>query len=425
MLPQRGQAQAVPSDRGGEKSLLQKTAPEPLVVRDQTNWGMLALGWTIYFSFGMGVASLVPLVSIIKVELDLSYTQLGIVLGAWQLVFMATAAPAGWLIDRLGPKRVLVVSALVIAVAITLRSTAYGFPMLLFSVACFGIGGPLTAVGLAKLVADWFTGMSRGLASGIYITGAAAGIALVLALTHPVILPLTGGWRQAHILYGAIAFAIAVVWLIFGRDSPQNLSDRKLSKETKAKASYWQVITQPAVWMVVLVGFAGFLANHGVRNWLPEILEHAGVSPTNAGFLSAMPALTGIVGSIAVLRLATRRADARLPTIVALLVVSALTILTIVFAEGWLLVLAIAVEGFCAAALAPLMLNTLMEMPSVGAKNTGAAAGLYFSIGELGGTLGPLIMGIAADLTGSFVAGMVLVASIVAAMIVPALRIRT
>ncbi len=405
--------------------MLQKAAPEPLVVRDQTNWGMLALGWTIYFSFGMGVASLVPLVSIIKVELDLSYTQLGIVLGAWQLVFMATAAPAGWLIDRLGPKRVLVVSALVIAVAITLRSTAYGFPMLLFSVACFGIGGPLTAVGLAKLVADWFTGMSRGLASGIYITGAAAGIALVLALTHPVILPLTGGWRQAHILYGAIAFAIAVVWLIFGRDSPQNLSDRKLSKETKAKASYWQVITQPAVWMVVLVGFAGFLANHGVRNWLPEILEHAGVSPTNAGFLSAMPALTGIVGSIAVLRLATRRADARLPTIVALLVVSALTILTIVFAEGWLLVLAIAVEGFCAAAFAPLMLNTLMEMPSVGAKNTGAAAGLYFSIGELGGTLGPLIMGIAADLTGSFVAGMVLVASIVAVMIVPALRIRS
>jgi cyanate permease len=71
------------------------------------------------------------------------------------------------------------------------------------------------------------------------------------------------------------------------------------------------------------------------------------------------------------------------------------------------------------------MLNTLMEMPSVGAKNTGAAAGLYFSIGELGGTLGPLIMGVAADLTGSFVAGMVLVASIVAVMIVPALRIRT
>ena len=404
--------------------MLQKSSPEPAVTRDQANWGMLALGWTIYFSFGIGAASLVPLVSIIKVELDLSYTQLGIVLGAWQLVFMATAAPAGWLIDRLGPKRVLVVAAFVIAIAITLRSTVNGFGLLLFSVAFFGIGGPVTAVGLAKLVADWFTGQSRGLASGIYITGAAAGIAFVLALTHPVFLPLTGGWRQAHILYGAIAFVIAIVWLLFGRDSPQNLSDRKRSRETRARASYWQVITQPAVWMVILVGFAGFLANHGVRNWLPEILENAGVSPTNAGLLAAMPALTGIVGSIVILRLATRRANARLPTIISLLVISSAAILAIVLTDGWLLVAAIALEGFCAAAFAPLMLNTLMEMPSVGARNTGAAAGLYFAVGELGGTLGPLLMGVAADLTGSFIVGMAMVASIVFVMIVPALRIR-
>ena len=404
--------------------MLQKSSTDVVPVRDQANWGMLALGWMIYFSFGMVVASLVPLVSILRVELSLSYTQLGIILGAWQLVFMATAAPAGWLIDRLGPKRVLTVGALIIAISATMRGFAEGFPMLLFTVAFFGLGGPVTAVGLAKLVADWFTGASRGMASGIYITGAAAGIAVVLALTHPVILPLTGGWREAHFLYGAIAFAIAIVWILFGRDSPQSNSDRKVSRGSKAKGSYWQVISQPAVWMVILVGFAGFLANHGVRNWLPEILENAGVSPTNAGFLAALPALTGIVGSIVVLRLATRRADARRPAIIFLLIASGLTILTIMVAEGWLLVLAIAIEGFCAAAFAPLMLNTLMEMPSVGAKNTGTAAGLYFSFGELGGTMGPLLMGVAADITGSFMAGMIMVASIMFVMLFPALRIR-
>jgi cyanate permease len=404
--------------------VLQKSSPDLAIVRDQANWGMLALGWTIYFSFGMVVASLVPLVSTIKAELDLSYTQMGVILGAWQLVFMAAAAPAGWLIDRFGPKRVLTFGALIIAVAVTMRSFADSFAFLLFTVAFFGLGGPITAVGLTKLVADWFTGASRGLASGIYITGAAAGIAVVLALTHPVILPLTGGWRQAHLLYGAIAFAIAISWFLFGRDNPQSTSERKLSRHVKGKASYLQVITQPEVWMVILVGFAGFLANHGVRNWLPEILENAGASPTVAGLLGALPAVTGIFGSIVVLRLATRRANARKPAVIILLLVSGVTILTIMLADGWLLVAAIAIEGFCAAAFAPLMLNTLMEMPSVGAKNTGAAAGLYFSVGELGGTVGPLIMGVAADVTGSFMAGMVLVASIMFVMIVPALRIR-
>jgi hypothetical protein len=106
------------------------------------------------------------------------------------------------------------------------------------------------------------------------------------------------------------------------------------------------------------------------------------------------------------------------------LIASGLTILTIMVAEGWLLVAAIAVEGFCAAAFAPLMLNTLMEMPGVGARNTGAAAGLYFSVGELGGTIGPVLRGIAADVTGSFLTGMILVASIMFVTIFPALRIR-
>lgn len=403
---------------------MQKASDQPASTRDQANWGMLALGWTIYFSFGMGVASLVPLVSILRSELGLSYTEIGTLLGGWQLVFMAAAAPAGWTIDRFGPRRVLVVAAFIVALALTLRAFADGFVMLLVTVGFFGLGGPVTAVGLAKLVADWFTGASRGLASGIYITGASAGIAVVLALTHPVILPLTGDWRQAHLLYGAIAFVIATAWLVLGRDSPQSKSDRALQRGARSSGSYWQVITQPAVWFVIIVGFSGFLANHGVRNWLPGILENAGISPTGAGLLGALPAVTGMIGSIVVLRLATRRANARKPAILLLLIASGVTILTIMVAEGWLLVAAIAVEGFCAAAFAPLMLNTLMEMPTVGARNTGAAAGLYFSVGELGGTLGPVLMGVAADLTGSFMAGMTMVASLMFVTIFPALRIR-
>jgi cyanate permease len=405
--------------------LLQKTIPELVATRDTANWPMLALGWTIYFSFGMGVASLVPLVSIIKADLDLSYTQIGMLLGAWQLVFMVAAAPAGWAIDRFGPKRVLVFGALIIAISISLRAFADSFTFLLVTVGFFGIGGPITAVGLTKLVADWFTGQSRGLASGIYITGAAAGIAMVLALTHPVFLPLAGGWRQAHLIYGALAFAIAIAWLVFGRDNPDSTFDRRARKQNKEKGSYLSVITQPAVWMVVAVGFAGFLANHGVRNWLPEILEQAGMSREVAGLLGALPAITGIIGSIFVLRLATRGARARRIAILSLLVVTALAVLAIMSTSGPLLVLAIMVEGFCAGAFAPLMLNTLMEMPGVGARNTGAAAGLFFAVGELGGTAGPLMMGIAADLTNTFSAGLILVAATMVVMIVPALRIRT
>jgi hypothetical protein len=66
------------------------------------NWPQLALGWLLYFSFGMVVSSLVPIVTLLRRDLGLSYTEMGIVLGAWQLVYIGAAAPAGILSTALG-----------------------------------------------------------------------------------------------------------------------------------------------------------------------------------------------------------------------------------------------------------------------------------------------------------------------------------
>ncbi|MGH6923436.1 MAG: MFS transporter, partial [Propylenella sp.] len=185
-----------------------------------------------------------------------------------------------------------------------------------------------------------------------------------------------------------------------------------------------EVILHPAVLAIIAVGFSGFLANHGLRNWLPQILETDGVAPSTAGLVGALPLLTGILGSIVVLPLASRGAGKRRPVAVALLVLTGALIAAIMFTDGWLRVLVVAAEGFCASAVIPLMLNTLMETPSVGARNMGAAAGLFFAVGEVGGTLGPAMVGLTADMTGSFVTGMLMLAAVMWVMVLPALRIR-
>ena len=333
------------------------------------------------------------------------------------------AAPAGVLIDRIGAKNALAIGAFIIALSALLRCLVDGFAGLFAAVALFGLGGPVISIGLPKLVADWFTGAHRGLASGIYMTGSSTGSVLVLALTHSLVLPLSGSWRAALLVYGIVATIIAVLWIVCGRDSPQGLSDRGGSR-VREKGSYRQVILHPAVMAIVIVGFAGFLANHGLRNWLPQVLERAGATPEAAGWLGALPALTGILGSILVLRLASRRPGNRKLVAIALLLVCGSTIAAILFTDGWLLVAIIAIEGFCAAAITPLMLNALMETPEVGARNMGAAAGLYFSIGEVGGTLGPVLLGWTADLTGSFTSGILMLAAVMWVMVLPALRLR-
>lgn len=389
-----------------------------------SNWWQLALGWLLYFCFGAIIASPVPVVSLIRSDLDLSFTEMGAVLGAWQLFFIGAAAPAGLLIDRVGPKKALIVGALIITLSAVLRAYAEGFWTLFLAVGVFGIGGPVISIGLAKLVADWFVGPSRGLASGIYITGAAAGSMVVLALTNSFVLPAAGSWRNAILVYAAFSLFICLVWTLFGRDSPRSISDRgETAGRPPRKGGYLELLRNPMVWIIVMIGFSSFMATHGVRNWLPQILEARGFSPSDAGLLGALPALTGIFGSILILRLATGEGR-RVPFTIGLLAVAGLGVIIIMLSEGWLLVLAIAVEGFCAAAITPLMLNTLMETKAVGARHIGAAAGIYFSVGEVGGTLAPFLLGVTVDLTGSFSVGMYGLAIIIWAMIIPATRIR-
>ncbi|GAA4742480.1 hypothetical protein GCM10023350_29040 [Nocardioides endophyticus] len=61
---------------------------------------MLALAWSVYFAFALTVASLAPIVGTVRTDLALSYAQVGVVLGAWQLTYLVAALPVGYLVDR-------------------------------------------------------------------------------------------------------------------------------------------------------------------------------------------------------------------------------------------------------------------------------------------------------------------------------------
>jgi nitrate/nitrite transporter NarK len=63
-------------------------------------------------------------------------------------------------------------------------------------------------------------------------------------------------------------------------------------------------------------------------------------------------------------------------------------------------------------------------MPLIGPGYMGAAAGLYFSVGEIGGFVGPSITGTLASVTGSFFAGMLLLSIVMWLIILPALKLR-
>jgi sugar phosphate permease len=58
-------------------------------------WTILALCWFIYFSFGLTSTTLSTIAPLVRSDLNLSYSQMGFILGTWQLVYTVAAFPLG------------------------------------------------------------------------------------------------------------------------------------------------------------------------------------------------------------------------------------------------------------------------------------------------------------------------------------------
>ncbi|MBI3966643.1 MAG: MFS transporter [Chloroflexi bacterium] len=361
-------------------------------------WVMLALVWMLYTCFGLIARAPAPLVDDIVADLGLSYTQMGTVLGAWQLSYIAFALLAGLAMDRFGLRRTLFFGGLVIALSGLLRATVTSFETLFLAVALFGVGGPMISVGAPKIVATWFRGNERGTAAGVYSTGSNFGSILALAATTPLVMPVTGHWRPTLAVYGAVALLAAFAWALLAR-SPSGAAAGGDKKGGSVRA----LLHIPTIWAVLIVGLAVFVTSHGLNNWLPKMLAERGYTPAEAGLWSALPQAAGMVGALWLGRVAP--AGRRRRALIGLLVVSAVSTLAIGILSGALFATALLVYGVTRALLTPLLMLIIIETPGVGAGAMGAAGGLYFTVGEIGGFGGPFLMGYLADQTGNFLTG--------------------
>jgi cyanate permease len=285
-------------------------AAEPRRVKpeeDPYRWTMLGGVWLLYFCFGLIAAAMAPLVQPITEDLGLSHSAIGGVLGAWPLVYIASAIPCGAFLDRVGPHRALFFAVLIIALSGALRGLAPGHLSLFLAVGVFGLGGPLISVGAPKLITLWFATRERGLAMGIYITGPALGGILALSFTNSVLMPLFDhDWRAVLLAYAAFVGACSLVWFAITAHGVARAVERRAGAEPRQpqRQVFAELLRLPAVRTVLLMGMGIFFLNHGLNNWLPEILRNGGMSAAAAGYWASIPTAVGIPGALIIPRLA-------------------------------------------------------------------------------------------------------------------------
>lgn len=366
-------------------------------------WVVLCGVWLIYFSFGLTVAALGPLVTPITDDLNMTFSEMGTVLGAWPLVYILAALPCGFLIDRIGPRRGLLIAALIMGLSGLLRSAADTHFTLFLAVAIFGLGGPLISIGAPKVIALLFQGKNRGLAMGIYITGPGLGGVIAASTTNSVLLPFFDeNWRLVMCAYGFFTLFSGLMWLLLSQNAAGEIIKSSVSETTRDSISktFKRLATIPSVQLVLALSIGIFFINHGLNNWLPEIIRAHGLSAASAGYWASIPTAVSVLSALLIPRYATP--EKRILILALLIFSSFVATLLLQIAPGPVMLTGLVLQGIARGAMMTVALLLLVEIPNVGPKRAGTAGGLFFTAAEIGGVSGPVAIGLVHDATGGF-----------------------
>lgn len=253
-------------------------------------WGLAASVYflAVFHRSSLGVAGLLAerRFGIGSVQLSMFVTlQIG--------VYAAMQIPAGLLVDRYGPRRVLLVAGSLLGVAQLLFAVVSSYPMALGARALLGCGDALTFVSVLRLVAGHFSPRRFPLLVALTTL---IGVAGNLLATLPLAALLQrSGWTAAFAVAGAVSLvSAAVVWLFLdeGVEIPRQRRSLTLSTPVHQLLLVW---SQPGARLGFWVNFSCMsTAASLVLLWgHPYLMLVAGLNPAGAGTVLFVGVLVG------------------------------------------------------------------------------------------------------------------------------------
>lgn len=391
----------------------------PDIKASSTRWRVIALVGALTVINLADRTSLSVGMPVIAQELSLSPTIQGVIFSAFFWSYALCQVPGGWLIDRMGPSRIIAGSTVLWGVFQTLAAGAFnGFSLLLTRVGLGVTEAPLFPAA-GKLNALWLAPTERGrgavlMDSGSYLGAGVGGAAIALLIAG------FDSWRAAFAIAGIATIALGIVAWWYLRDDPAshpgvNAGElAAIRADTAERAAFGEGMRTKLgadVLAPVMIGRFGWASiNFGLLTWGPSYLAQArGFDLKAMGWATLVIFGSGFIGALVAGFLADvlqRKGWRRDVTIKLLLAVSGLATLTaflvlptIEAPVSAVLVLAFAYFMLCFGSLywsLPAMLAP--------AQSEGFMGGMMNCAGSVGGIIVPLAAGILLDLTGTYTA---------------------
>jgi MFS transporter, FSR family, fosmidomycin resistance protein len=215
-----------------------------------------------------------PLFLLVRAEFGVSYVELGMALTAFNAISAAMQTPAGFLVDRVSARAMLVGGLALGAGALALASQAPTFWLVVAMFACLGLANTVYHPANYALLSHRVSAPRMGQAYSIHtfagILGSAVAPASLLFLAESF------GWRGAFLGAAALGFAVAALLVVMGgvlagRDEPAphaNSDDHGAAGERS-----WRLLLVPPILLNFVFFIMLSLANSGVQNYSVVALE--------------------------------------------------------------------------------------------------------------------------------------------------------
>ena len=143
-------------------------------------WVILALVFVARLSFGVQFQAIAAAGPGLVDDLQLTYAQLGWLIGLYSLPGMIVAFPGGFLGRRFGERPVAVVGLALMVVGALITGWSTSFTVALVGRVLSGAGFVVANTMFSKMIADWFAGKEIATAMGVLLSAWPMGIALAL-----------------------------------------------------------------------------------------------------------------------------------------------------------------------------------------------------------------------------------------------------
>ncbi|MFC1974194.1 MFS transporter [Chloroflexota bacterium] len=328
----------------------------------------------------------------------------------------------GWVIDRYGTRRLLIVCSILMGLGLALSSQVHQFWQLIFLYGIAALGSGAVYIVPMVTVQRFFSEQKMGLALGLTSAG--------IAVSRLIFVPITGflistvEWQNTYIILGVATWILMIIpsGLLPSKAStktvihsiPINPAESYINTDTKGvihntnsleKIPLRNILKSKTFFFTCMMFILPIMSNHMIGVHIVPFAEGQGISNTEAATAVGLLGAIGIAGTIIWPALSRRVSWNWLVSISG--VMCSLTILWLVVTSSlWMLYLFVMIFGFFYAASNPTRMGLIRHI--FGTRELASIMSIIIGIGTLFGALGPLLGGYVYDSTSSYTIALII-----------------